>query len=903
MNRRILKAVGVFVSTVLFLASCSNMSVPQSVSVKTNATYNANFGSFSKNLSEYISTDSLQKQITSANTNTNSGIKVYDYNPGGNETTQNFLIKYPVLNKTIDIASSLAGVDLTSTSTSTSISQNFVIPSINKTFSQDMAFPDLSSQIDKSLSLSPIDVPVYGMGTGNTVSVSSDVIPSVSLKISSPKFSTLTYRSGNLVLTVTASSTDITSLELQATLKNSTGKTISTSGRVTVVNGSKLTLPLADATLVSSMTLSFSGSITGGSPGTTYHYTITPSLSNTKLAEVTGLTMSSEELGSAGILALNNTIDVSNTNPLVNATIGAGSITISCGFPSGWSGVTASTSNLGLSGAISTINSFTSGTAGGYLINESLNLVNASFTPGMLNVTGTVTIALDNATVIFPESGIDLTMSGSCAVSSFSLATIDTSSYTTTYSYTTEVPSALSGFVKSIHYIDAGVKINSYTNGLPAGINSKNDIGITLSSGFLDISSTDGATGTIAENTTNGILSLIKKSEGNIDVSNASNIDITVDITLPGYDSTKKQATLTNISTGTTYSFAVSGLTLTLNWDKLEADSTKLTQEDSYDTGINLTTIMSSLPDAIQTALDTDHITIDSLPLYLSLQIPSSIASLSNLSFSGKIHLTATAADDTTLDTYILGSEESNSSISPDSLSLTTDSSSAVTTNIAECKTSEGNPLVNAELASILNGRPKAIRLYYSITPANGTKSDITIEYKDISSLESSGLTISATVYIVLPLKLTVQKEINIDMLSAANITSTDIFSRTEQFDTSTYEKYVDAIKNIGFNLGLTNNLGINDLKAKITDGKNGTIFAERDISLTGSMVKASMTGTEISNILNTYPFMPVVTLVIPVDKETGKQTISIPRNASVAFTAQAVITTDGTIKLYGGNN
>ncbi|HAH60857.1 MAG TPA: hypothetical protein DCL73_02020, partial [Treponema sp.] len=249
MENRLLKTAGIFASAVFALASCSNiakMQVPESVSVKTNATYSANFGSYSKNLSDYISAETITEQIS------NSSFSVYDYNPGSSADFQEFLIKYPVIDKTIDVGSSISDIDLTSAGSSASINQSFAIPDLSRTFTQNISFSDLNSRINSETTIASGSVQVIDPGTAQTVD--SVHVPAVTLTITSPEFSTLTYRSGSLVVSVTApGGTTLTKLSLTAVLKNaSTNATISTSGEADVYNGGTLTIPLDGKTLVPS---------------------------------------------------------------------------------------------------------------------------------------------------------------------------------------------------------------------------------------------------------------------------------------------------------------------------------------------------------------------------------------------------------------------------------------------------------------------------------------------------------------------------------------------------------------------------------------------------------------------------------------------------------------------------
>jgi hypothetical protein len=877
--KNIFKTASITAAGILMLVSCSDfssMQVPETVSVKTDATYSANFGSFS--LSDYISVDTIKKQIASVNPD---GFTVYDYNPDSSASYQEFLVKYPVIDKTIDVGSSLSDIDLTSAGSSTSISQSFVIPDLDKTFTQNIAFSDLNDQITGKTSFTSGSLPV--MDPGATVAVNSTYVPDLTLSISTPVFSTITYRAGKLDIVVTApGGTTLTDLTLTAVLKNgATGTTISTSNSINVASGGTLVIPLAGKTLVPSMKISFSGSITGTSLGTSLSYTIAPAVSGADLSQVTGLTMGTSELGTSGTESINTSVDLSGTAPLTSAEIGTGTLSVQCALPSGWSGVTATASGFALSGALSST-SFTNNGGSDYLLNQALDLANLTFTPGTLTVQGTLSITLNNATIIFPPTGISLTTTAACTISKLKSATIDTSGYTLSESLSSAVPEELSSFVNTITYSKAGIKVGSYTNTLPAG----NDITLSLDSTFLDIAD---AQGTVSSNTTNGTLELAKTGTGTINVSGSSNIDTTVTVSLPNtVGSTTK---FVNLATNTTYTLTASDFTPELDWTNININTTSLSVSEpaGIDTGINFDSLMSSLPDDVKTAFDKDHVQIASLPIYLSVQMPA-LTALNALSLSGNIYLEYTSGSTEYLN--ILGTKTS-STTTPDTLTpkniLLTTQSDVVTTNL------ENADIKKVNLAPVFNARPASIKLFYAISPAGGSNS-IDISYTDYEAIKNSGVNIAATVYIEIPLKLEFINDISLDVMAMAGKTpADDLLSRTEALNTSDYQKYLDAIKSITLGVTLSDSMGLAGANIKVTD--TAGIFGATGETLEFSNNSTiSLTGTQISSVLTTYPYMPAISLSIP----SGAEFI-IPRKASIGI--KASIATDGTIQLYGGNN
>jgi hypothetical protein len=881
MNNRLFKAAGICASAVFILSSCSDiakMQIPETVSVKTNATYSANFGTYSKKLSDFISAATLAQQIAGAN----SSFSVYDYNPGNAADCQEFLIKYPVLNKTIDVASSLAGIDLTSAGISASINQTFAIPDLSKSFTQDLSLSSLNTQIAGQTSIGTIpDITV--VDPGNTTIAA--VIPDLNVTISSPTFSTITYRTGSLDIAVTApAGTTLTDLTLTAALKNgTTDATISTSAPVNVSSGGTISIPLTGKTLVPSLKISLSGTIKGTSAFTSHSYSITPSVSSADISQVTGLTMTNTELGASGTKSISTSVDLSNTAPLTTAKIGTGSLSVQCAMPSGWSGITASASGFALSGAL-TSSSFTDNGGSSYLLNQSLNLAGKTFTPGTLTVSGTIELSLNNATLTFPSGGTTITTTASCAISTLETATIDTSGYTLSQTYSSAVPGTLASFVNAIYYSKAGVKVASYTNTLPAG----NNIGLTLTSSFLNISGTD-AQGTINSNTTAGTLELAKTgTDVPINVSSATSVDTTVAITLPYANGST--ATFNNLATGTSYTLSASGFTAELDWTRINVNTSSLAVSDTTgtDLGINFDTILSSLPASAKTALNTVH--IDSLPVYLSVEMPN-LAALNTLSLSGNIYLQYPVSG-TPTNSDILGVSGTSTAgtLSPQNITLA-QTNNVVTTDLA------ASGLTPINLASVFNARPSSIKLFYTIAPAGGS-SGVDITYADYQAIQTSGVNIAATVYIVLPLKATFTADTTLDIMSLAGKTAADdLLGRTAALSTTDYQKYLDAIKDITLSVSVGDLMGLSGSSITITDNSNIFNSTGTTINLSGTS-SFSLSGTQISSVLTTYPYMPTVTLTIPNNTK-----FVVPREADLSVNLSANVTTDGTIKVYGGNN
>lgn len=80
-----------------FFVSC-NWEIPQKISIDSDAQYAFTVGDFSKKLSEFISIETITEKLSK-----DGNFTVYDYNPGQNCATQEFLIDLPIKEITLEI--------------------------------------------------------------------------------------------------------------------------------------------------------------------------------------------------------------------------------------------------------------------------------------------------------------------------------------------------------------------------------------------------------------------------------------------------------------------------------------------------------------------------------------------------------------------------------------------------------------------------------------------------------------------------------------------------------------------------------------------------------------------------------------------------------------------------------
>ena len=136
-------SVFIFIGVVM-LAACK-MEIPKTFAVKLKSQYGFSLGSYSKNLSEYISLDSITEGIAS---DSDIKINVYDYNPGGISSCQQYLLSMPVSEIPVDMGSYLSEMDFAEKLRKISFEKEFKVPEMSVSDIQDakIKLPDINGQ-------------------------------------------------------------------------------------------------------------------------------------------------------------------------------------------------------------------------------------------------------------------------------------------------------------------------------------------------------------------------------------------------------------------------------------------------------------------------------------------------------------------------------------------------------------------------------------------------------------------------------------------------------------------------------------------------------------------------------------------------------------------------------------
>jgi hypothetical protein len=892
-----------FALAVFSCSDISNLTTPKSVSVKSSgAAYNVPLGSMS--LSDYFTPDKLIEKMSTSSNN----IEVYDYNPGGNDTVQEFLINYPITSIPLDFSSYLDNLNLDSSLTK-NMTQDFTVSKINDiTFTQSVDIPDISGKISGSFNSSVENIPVPEPGDGVTITTAAGTWNGidVTMNISAPDFDTISFGAGSLNIALTPVGTPTAGFAFNAagTLKHSSDE-ISSSGSADLTSGGTLSIPLTGKTIYPNMNVIFTGSLSGGSLGTIDEYKIEVSLSSdVKISQVTGVTMSNSELGNAGTITLNKTQSLDSlADYLVSATVDNGSLTFKGILPSGWTGI-ESTMTMSITGGLAVDNSnltdatVLSGDTNDYLINKYLNLNGKIIKPQNIDITSTIQLSLTDADITFPTDGSaqSVTVNGTCSVSSVKDATVkidklvDTSALT--QSVTQTLPDDVKTYIKSITFKEVKMT-GTLSSTLPS---SDMNITATVTSTMFNLNKQD----TVALSNFSDTLSIVSDygTEGlTVEPSTNSDVDFTVAVSFSGADTLHTNyVTISGLTFDKTYSLAAD-FALSYDWSKIVLNTNSTAMTGTMSTGLNLKTLLTDYLGSGNDSL-LDNVTFLNISGYLYVKEPTWTGTgespLKDITMKGKI----LAKDGTTDINYIIGKDAeppADMTFIKDmkDFSALADSSKMITTATL-FQDGTYSALLN-NVSTIINSKPTELNLYYDMIFANGAESTLTLTKEQVTQLTSaSGISsISMSVAIVMPLSFKVSGTgITItDALDLAGhkITS-DLLNRDSADDLQKIKENIDLVKNITIRYTSTANLHSTIVFADAASSLSKTL------NFTGGEKTVSFSQSDIESIFNNYPFEPTVGVTVAPAEE-----IRIPRDFTMKISISA--TTDGTYKIWGGED
>lgn len=843
----------------LVALSCGQLTVPQSVAIKTNAAYEASVGTVSKKLSEYADI----KEIFSKALNGKG--EVFDYQPN-NTDNQIYGIKYPVKDLKLDLSDALNQTDSVSKSGEYELAVLDVSGSAEKTIQVD------SSAITEKLAFPESALTVVESDT--TVSVTSDIFPSINMEME--KAQTVTYKSGALKITLTPPSSVTSTFErkIKISLKANDGTILTTSNENKVVGTAPnvLSLPLTGVTLPKQFTIVFTGTVSGGNVGQLDSFTVKTAVSSDAIiSKITGVTLNTESE------TLLQTFSIP-AEKISSARIASGTLDIESPLPTGCTGLNiafASDEPLGISGGLVASKSFEDKTDSNKILSKALNLSGSVLTPSLpVSVSGKYNFNLENATLVFDESGkINILLNAKYAVTKFEEATIaitEEEKQQLNVSVNQKL-SEISG-VEAISSIKQAVFTVSptYKNNFPLG----NDISLVVSS------TNPGMQGTVDENTDSVPAGATVSAEHKTTAKDYSiatdSILLDAKVTLPG-DGTN--VTLKNLETGNTYKFEYS-FNMKLDFDEVTVSMQKIKDTIGTTSGevdlsdFNLKKLLEKVPEKV-TGLD--GLNFEKIPVYFYATAPRAISD--NFS-SAKIGMSAKYKDSSDV--------QQTKELVPEGTELKFFANAPlidVNETYKEDLDAKDCSVKIEKFTDVVNARGTELKLNYSVDLGSDSDS-VTIRKADIED----GATVQILAIIVLPLNFSLEDDLAYELY---NEPTKDLLQRSSATGNKKLNEIVHAIESFSLKSNISNNTGL-PMKMNVSEpstGMNKDFLFEQNSSFV-------LNQSEISSIVETYPYAPKVTVLVP--KPASGEFYRIKRDASFTALATFLVKTNGTITLFG---
>lgn len=838
-----------FASAALFilLTGCvqfQNMTVPKKVQVKTTAEYNFTIAEFEKDFSDKLSAATIQSSI-------GENFEFYDYNPGGNQEVQQYLLRMPLEEVPLDFGSYMESID---------IGKN--LDAMN--FEQDIPIPNLQLNAEQEIDLEILNTMMIGLlavkgniGTGPQ-------------KVNFKGFSTVSISSGKLTIN-TASANGTVKLYSASGLTQAGCSTATPIATGTLKSG-KVVFDLSGKTLYANETfIDFVDDNTNQEFVGTLNKTA-------KISKVTGLSQDDKTItldpvsfkGAGESSPVKECVFSDDSNLSLNITT------------PNWGGVTI-TKNIKLSGGLDLT----------FSGSETESLKDIIYTNQDIILEPELTLKFSNATIDFtskPKFELSSDIKG------FKSVTVKLpEGVKTSFNVSQDLPSSASSMVKEIVWnAGSGIEVE-YSNTLPA----ENDMKMTASSDFIGLTSKK-ETIEPTSGTEKKKIEFHSAAEKTIIINNDTKVDFSATLQLPEYNETENTITISGVEPGESYKIAMK-ITPVFDWKSITIDTTALDGKDvpgNMAVDFNPAKLLSSLDsmlDSSGTNKISDKIDLSKLELKLFCERPD-YESFKNVQFEGKIALGGTSNEGQTLNnpTYILGSEtEDKPLMFSNEPVLEKDSKGTVISDLT------GVQCVGTNLASTINSisESEKLGLNYSLklTGTDG-KTDLKLTKDNLKN--SSNTSLKITAMIILPLELEVTEEYTVDVMKMAgksfnpdNPSEADLLGRTD-FSSSggTMEKLMNIIENVSVTYAPSKKPIIGNAEIKIDLDGTGTKFEEKSISINGGIY------TEKPKMIVENAVKPSVNVVL----KQGE--LKIPREMSFKTRLDLQIKTNGEPLEFGGN-
>ena len=839
-----------FASAALFilLTGCvqfQNMTVPKKVQVKTTAEYNFTIAEFEKDFSDKLSAATIQSSI-------GENLEFYDYNPGGNQEVQQYLLRMPLQEVPLDFGSYMESID---------IGKN--LDAMN--FEQDIPIPNLQLNAEQEIDLEILNTMMIGLLAVNGKTGTGPQ------KVNFTGFSTVSISSGKLTIN-TASANGTVKLYSASGLTQAGCSTATPIATGTLKSG-KVVFDLSGKTLYANETyIDFVDDNSNQEFVGTLNETA-------KISKVTGLSQDDKTIKLDPV-----SFKGAGESSPVKECVFSDDSTLSLNITTpNWDGVTI-TKNIKLSGGLDLT---FSGSA-------TESLMGKKYTNQDIILEPELTLKFSNATIDFtskPQFELSSDIKG------FKSVTVKLpEGVKTSFEVKQELPSSASSMVKEIVWnAGSGIEVE-YSNTLPAG----NDMKMTASSDFIGLITSQPKTIETTTGNEKKKIEFYSADEKTVKISETPKVDFSANLELPEYNETENTITISGVKPGESYKIAMK-ITPVFDWESITIDTTALDTSGvsgNMAVDFNPKTLLSSLDSMLESSGNSkisDKIKLSELELKLFCERPD-YESFKNVQFEGQIALGGTSDDGEHLNnaTYILGTEtEDKPLMFSNEPVLEKDSKGTVISDLT------GVPCVGTNLASTINSisESEKLGLNYSLK-LTGTDGNKDLKLTKDALKNSSKTSLKITAMIILPLELKVTEDYTVDVMKMAgksfnpsDSSEPDLLGRTD-FSSSggTMEKLMNIIESVSVTYVPSKKPIIGNAEIQIDLDGTGENFEEKSISINGGIY------TEKPKMIVENAVKPSVNVVIK------QGTLSIPREMSFKTRLDLQIKTNGEPLEFGGN-
>ena len=932
---------GGFIALLFSCSDVTNLELPESISIKSSdARYSMPVGNYAVSLADYLNAKKLQRKISSAMKPKNgsaeeSSLYVYDYNPDGIDSVQEFILHYPVATIPLNPSDYFKEIGLDS-KVNEGLEQEITLPG-SISFSETYDYPDFNGYLCGLFRTSAVYFSICEPGSTPEVLTTDEIQPyneswrfltygtiadsplanqmqllkEIEIPIS---FDTMTLASGELKIDIhlQPGSTPSGSFQsyLQIVLINSDNVQVGGSGFIRLENEETTSISLAeDKVLTKKMKLQLRGDIKGGTFGNIQTYSISTYLSDSaKIKEVYGLNISKADIGSNGTTNIHAEIPLDSIKDTIKeATIKSGSISVASKLPTNWSGVKTETA-LGLSGGISLYRDKFENLDpenASHIVSTKAPLDYEKIVPAeQTSLDGSIVMWFEGAHVVLTETGFLL--NGKCILDEAVEATVyidkltqrDTAMEPIELSFSDDMRT----YIKQIELTQFGVE-----GTLATELKAKNlNVQLEMSSSDLNISPPQTSSANVMEDAAFTLSTPVGWSKV-LDLTEATEYKIDFDYKITG-ENGSNETVLSSFVFGKRYALTPT-FTVLVDWTYvvINTSSAEAQSSKTIETGLNIEDVFSDFMKGEQTDAYKDiieKIKFEGIEGYVYLTKPKVKAGeadpLQNFStFTGTIKAMydGNATGDDLIEPNTPLAVKQNA---VDFASLADDRLVITNTQLLTDKNCYATKTKENVLCDLINQKPNGLIFDCNLTLSSASGSEITLYKEQFDTFESASDQVQSTAIkislaILLPLKLHVTDDIVIDDVMAflGQSLDKDVLDRSDADDKSDFKDYTDLIRFVQCTYDLTNRTGFDMGAALVATNTADIQYLNKTLDFNSGKHNFYLTREEVASLFDNYPFIPKINMML----RSGH--ISVPRNASLGITAILTAETDGTYEVW----